>query len=150
MAIIARYAVMENLYNQSSSLSLKPEYQSSLLTLCLTILRFFHASFSLAREIVKLNEEIDPNIPALEASPTTIQSRMSSTSTIAEDHFKHCEDIIKDIKAIDQSCQKFRVLVETKEESEDESESSDEGLGTITRDLVDELDVGSSAGGNAE
>jgi hypothetical protein len=105
VAIIARYAVMENLYHQTSgalSLSLKPEYQSSLLALCTTVLQFFATSFELGRKLSQIN----------------IGGKHGE-----EDLMKTCGELVNDIKKIDHECQGFRVVVDTvREESGDSSD----------------------------
>ncbi|KAN0122065.1 hypothetical protein V8E51_000391 [Hyaloscypha variabilis] len=105
VAIMARYAVMENLYHQSgSAFSLKPEYQSSLISLCSTILEYFSASILLGRIIYPFNW--------LCSTPAELQGRVEV-----------CEVLMKTIREKDQACQRFQVVVEAKEESRAESET---------------------------
>lgn len=106
-AIIARYAVMENLYQRSSSaLSLKPEYQSALLSLCSTILEYFAVSFTLRRASMKFGKT-DEEMAAL---------------------IKSSEQLMGTIKVKDKASQGFRVVVEAKGESESESEAEFEDV----------------------
>lgn len=113
VAMIARYAVMEKLYIQTSdAVSVKPEYQKSLISLCTTMLQFFEAAFELARHITKLpdNKSVDlgSNIQEL-----THQEMM----------LQRCEELLGSIKEQDRKCQAFKVVVETKELREDTGES---------------------------
>jgi hypothetical protein len=126
-AIIARYAVMENLYNQSGgSLSLRPDYQSSLLSLCITILQYFEIALVVARNATnpKESKNGDDAVTGMERS-------------VLAEKIKMCEELVKSIKEKNQSCQGFRVVIETKEESEDESDVSDEDWEKIqSRDCI--------------
>ncbi|KAE8441461.1 hypothetical protein EG329_004954 [Mollisiaceae sp. DMI_Dod_QoI] len=102
VAIIARYAVMENLYQQSGgALSLKPEYRSALISLCSTILEYFAAAFELAH---------------------TEGTRENGS----EEELQKCTFLVELIRQKDAACQGFKVVVDTKEESSDESESESE------------------------
>jgi len=107
VAIIARYAVMENLYQQSgSALSLKPEYQSALLSLCSTIFEYFAVSFTLGRASMKF-DKTDEEMAAL---------------------IRSSEQLMETIKGKDKASQGFRVIVEAKEESESDSEAEFEDV----------------------
>jgi hypothetical protein len=124
VAIIARYAVMENLYHQTGSalsLSLKPEYQSSLVALCTTVLQFFAASFDLGRNLSQIN--------------------------IGEKHgeeelVKRCGELINEIKKMDRECQGFRVLVDTVREESDDSGSEDVGIEDVGDESWEVVDAG--------
>jgi len=99
VAIIARYAVMENLYQQSgSALSLKPEYQAALLSLCSTILEYFASSFKV--QLRCFNGSVMPKLK--------------------EDRIEVCRQLMDVVKEKDKACQGFRVLVEAKEDIETE------------------------------
>jgi hypothetical protein len=105
VAIIARYAVMENLYQQSGSpLSLKPEYQSALLSLSSTVLEYFASAFTLGRSLMNPYHGNKYQTPLVES----------------------CEKLMATIKEKDRACQGFRVVVEVKESaSESEAEVED-------------------------
>lgn len=49
--IISRYAIVENLYRQTSSLVIQENYWEAILDLCVTILRYFVQAFSTAKAI---------------------------------------------------------------------------------------------------
>ena len=120
VAIIARYAVMENLYQQSgSALSLKDEYQSALLSLCSTLLEYFALSFKLGRAVAgsdSMTEEIQGLINA-------------------------CGQLIETVRDKDMACQSFRVVVEAKMESDSESEGEIED---VSDDSWEEVRIPSS------
>jgi hypothetical protein len=96
---------MENLYQQSgSSLSLKPGYQSALLSLCSTLLEYFAVSFTLGRAMTDFSSTIEDNQEFIDA----------------------CKQLMGTIKEKDRECQGFRVVVEAEEnESESEAEVED-------------------------
>ena len=103
VGIIARYAVMENLYHQTGgalSLSLKPEYQTSLVALCTAVLQFFAVSFELGRKFSQIN----------------INGKHGE-----EELVKRCGDLVNDIKKMDRECQGFRVVVDAVLENDDSS-----------------------------
>lgn len=100
VGIIARYAVMENLYQQSNStnsapnsLHLKQEYESSLIELCVTMLRFFVASFQLGRGLSGVGDVQEENLE------------------------RECEALVQEVMRRDRECQGFRVVVEVREGS---------------------------------
>lgn len=101
VGIIARYAVMENLYQQSGgALSLKSEYKDELFSLCSTILEYFSAFFALNDKIYEDHEDL----------PTKS---------------KRCEELAETIRAKDKACKGFRVVVDMKEESDNDSDSEE-------------------------
>jgi hypothetical protein len=107
VAITARYSVMENLYQQSgSALSLKHEYQSALVSLCITILEYFTLSFKLGR--------------AMAASDSVTGEIQGLTNA--------CAQLIETVRVKDMACQSFRVVVEAKAESDSESEGEIEDV----------------------
>lgn len=115
VAMMARYAVMEKLYIQTGdSISVKPEYQNSLLLLCTTMLHYFDAAFGLASHIVKLSHnkssDLGSNIQELAHQETMLQ---------------RCEELMVSIQEQDQKCQGFKVVVETEHISEKQSDTSD-------------------------
>jgi hypothetical protein len=123
VAIIARYAVMENLYHQTGgalSLSLKPEYKSSLVALCTTVLQFFATSFELGRKLSQIN----------------IGRKHGE-----EDLVKRCDELVKEIKKMDRECQGFRVLVDTVREESNDSGSEDVGIEDVSDEGWEVVDV---------
>jgi hypothetical protein len=122
-AIIARYSVMENLYQQSvSGLSLKQEYQSELLSLCTTLLEYFALSFKLGR--------------AMDGSDSMAEEIQGLINA--------CGQLTDTVRDKDKACQDFRVVVETKMESESESEREIEDL---SDDSWEEVGIPSSEHG---
>ncbi len=123
VAIIARYSVMENLYQQSgSTLSLKDEYQSALVSLCSTTLEYFASSFKLGRAMAgsdSVTEEMQGLINA-------------------------CGQLIETVRDKDRACQSFRVVVEAKMESDSESEGEIED---VSDDSWEEIGIPSSEHG---
>jgi hypothetical protein len=101
VGIIARYTVMENLYQQSGgALSLKPEYKIELLSLCTTILEYFSASFTLARKIADSSGDLQTK-------------------------FQRCEELAEKIRAEDKACQSFRIVIDMRKDSDSDSEEAD-------------------------
>jgi hypothetical protein len=124
VAIIARYAVMENLYHQTGStlsLSLKPEYQSSLLGLCSAVLQFFATSFELGRELSQIN---------------------MGGKHGEEELVKRCDELVNEIKNMDRECQGFRVLVDTAREESDDSGSEDVDFEDVSDEGWEVVDAG--------
>jgi hypothetical protein len=123
VAIIARYSVMENLYQQSgSALSLKHEYQSALLSLCTTLLEYFALSFKLGRAMAgsdSMTEEMQGLINA-------------------------CGQLVETVRDKDMACQSFGVVVEAKMESDSESEGEIED---VSDDSWEEVGIPSSEHG---
>jgi hypothetical protein len=121
VAIIARYAVMENLYQQSgNALSLKLEYQSALLSLCTTILGYFAVAFALGRAL----------------------SSLDNTTALKNSEFADiCERLMEEIRVKDRACHGFRVVVEAKEKSETESEAEIED---VSDDSWEDIDLPST------
>ncbi|RDL41867.1 uncharacterized protein BP5553_01846 [Venustampulla echinocandica] len=106
--IVARYAVMENLYNQKgASLTLRPEYQASLLDLCVTILQYFSHAFVFAKVFGDTAGESQPLVQA------SVRRR---------------DELVEEIKEKDKACQGFRVLVEAGEYSDSDSEELDDDV----------------------
>jgi hypothetical protein len=124
VAIIARYAVMDNLYHQTRSalsLSLKPEYQSSLVGLCSTVLQFFATSFELGRKLSQIN----------------VGGKHGE-----EELLKRCGELINEIKKMDRECQGFRVLVDTVREESSDSGSEDIGIEDVSDEGWEVVDAG--------
>ena len=94
--LLARYAVMENLYHQNASLALTLEYRNGLQDLCVTILQYFGNALVVARNAGK------------EESTSVVESRQS------------CNVLIDDIKEKDKACQRFRVVVDADGQSDTE------------------------------
>src|SRR5438045_3196503 len=86
VGIIARYAIMENLYSQTLDMTISPDYQSSLIELCSNILCWFSSAFELW-EVAHLNEFVEHD----------------TISTITWER----------IKEMDVTCRKFNVTVST-------------------------------------
>lgn len=88
---------MENLYQQSitsstlTTLSLKPEYQSSLLSLCSSILEWFAASFTVGKLLVGGSEEDLERV---------------------EGEIERCKDLTRVVAEKDRGCRIFRVEVD--------------------------------------
>lgn len=131
VGVIARYAVMENLYQKSgSALSLKPAYESALLSLCSKILEYFAVSITLARE-------------------TRENPKYEHTSEEKQRFVDVCEQLVRTIREMDGECQGFRVVVEAREESrspseteiEDVSDDSWEEVGAPSEDGLIDLDA---------
>jgi hypothetical protein len=101
VGLLARYAVMENLFHQSPTLTLTDEYRNALLDLCVAILTYFAHAFTGAQ--THLKDPKDEKVTVIESS-------------------KICEDLIDEIKVKDKACQGFRVVVEVEEESDSEIE----------------------------
>ncbi|KIN03186.1 hypothetical protein OIDMADRAFT_52983 [Oidiodendron maius Zn] len=91
VGLLARYAVMENLFYQSPTLTLTDEYQTSLVGLCVTILTYFAHAFMAARIHVK--DPRDEKEMAIESS-------------------RRRNDFFNEVKDHDKACQGFRVIVE--------------------------------------
>ena len=103
--IIARYAVMEDLYQQShGTLSLTSEYQSSLISLCSTILTYFVRAFQIGRRPVKDGPDVN---------------------LLQDDTVGIVDSLVNEIKMKDRACQGSRVVVEAKEDSESENEEAE-------------------------
>ncbi|KAH6675810.1 hypothetical protein B0J14DRAFT_372585 [Halenospora varia] len=101
--IIARYAVMENLYQQSGgALSLKEDYQASLISLCESMIRFLAEVYDQGR----LFEQV---------SYTNIPLRTSN--------------VMDEVRRKDEACRAFKVVVDVKEESDSDSEITEEEEG---------------------
>ncbi|EKD20598.1 putative DNA-directed RNA polymerase ii largest subunit [Drepanopeziza brunnea f. sp. 'multigermtubi' MB_m1] len=121
VGIVTRYTVMENLYQQAISsgtqirLSLKPEYQASLQSLCSSILEWFAASCEVGRIIVDAGDGYWIG---------------------ADEGAKRCEELMKAIRVKNRECQIFRVEVDAEKEGgeswteSDEMESDDEESGS--------------------
>ncbi|KAI9048340.1 hypothetical protein LZ554_008132 [Drepanopeziza brunnea f. sp. 'monogermtubi'] len=111
VSIVTRYTVMENLYQQASSsgtqtrLSLKPEYQASLLSLCSSILEWFAASYEVGRIIIDASDGYWIG---------------------ADEGAKSCEELMKAIRVKSRECQIFRVEVDAEEEGGESWTESDE------------------------
>ena len=99
--LLARYAVMQNLYHQNESLTLTPEYRNGLQDLCITILQYFGNALVVARGTRK------------EESTSVIESR------------KSCDILIDKIREKDKACQGFHVVVDADEQSDTMSEDAE-------------------------
>jgi hypothetical protein len=130
--IIARYAVMENLYNQSTStLTLKPEYQASLLSLCVTILEWFSQAFVVWKGLGELHPHL-----VFSGSPTKEVARNSE---------KRCGKLLDEIREKDKTCQGFRVVCQVEDDDDTEAEVdaeiedvSDDSWELVTNDETDD------------
>jgi hypothetical protein len=101
VGLLARYAVMENLYHQNASLTLTPEYRNGLQDLCITILQYFGNALVVARGNGK------------EESTSVVECQ------------KSCDALIDEIKEKDKACQGFCVMVDADEQSDTESEDTE-------------------------
>ncbi|CZR50235.1 uncharacterized protein PAC_00107 [Phialocephala subalpina] len=121
VAIIARYAVMENLYQQSGgALSLKPEYRAALISLCSDILTYFATAFAYAEH------ELNPKEQERELGEVRdLLKPLSLAEGGWQGSLQKCGFLVELIKQKDIACQGFKVVVDTKEESSDESESDE-------------------------
>ncbi|KAL2060233.1 hypothetical protein VTL71DRAFT_9628 [Oculimacula yallundae] len=116
--IIARYAVMENLYQQSitsgtnSHLSLKPEYQSTLLSLCTSILEWFASSYGIGGIVTGVsNGEL---------------KEMGALAVELEKKVEGCGALMGIIREKNSRCRIFRVEVDVSEnEGDDDSDMAD-------------------------
>ncbi|KAK0108890.1 hypothetical protein ONS96_014931 [Cadophora gregata f. sp. sojae] len=125
--IIARYAVMENLYQQSitsgtsTTLSLKPEYQSSLLSLCSSILEWFAASYDIGHTVVDVS-----NSGVAGAVASALLEEL-------DEKVVKCGELMGVIREKNKGCQIFRVEVDVN----DDGGSEDEGENTDVEDVSD-------------
>lgn len=128
VSIIARYAVMENLYQQSGgALSLKPEYRSALLSLCSDILQYFATAFAYAED------EVNPRGPERELGEVRVSSMPVSLAEGGwQGSLQRCGFLVELIKQKDIVCQGFKVVVDTKAESSDESESGEADIEDVS------------------
>lgn len=107
VGIIARYAVMESLYSRTGgTLSLKDEYQQSLVSLCCAILEYFATVFRLGRLLTCANRNV----------------------ATESDLFAKCDILVDEVQQMDKECKGFRVMVDTKEDSESESDDGVEDV----------------------
>lgn len=112
---------MENLYqNTTSTLSLKPEYCSALISLCSTILEYF---------------------------ATAIQHVEIESGFEDEEVYQKCEFLVEVIRKKDAACQGFRVLVDTVEIGE-ESESEDAGIEDVSDEDWERINIADVSGEN--
>ncbi|KAE9379983.1 hypothetical protein N431DRAFT_552244 [Stipitochalara longipes BDJ] len=132
VAVIARYAVMENLYQQTNgALLLKPEYRSALISLCSTILEYFAVAFKCAEnELVGLVEET-------RAREDTQNDAFLMRSRYQEE-LQECAFLVELVKQKDAACQTFRIVVEKKGESSSEDESESESDKAEMENIGDE------------
>ncbi|PVH76626.1 hypothetical protein DL98DRAFT_517842 [Cadophora sp. DSE1049] len=143
--IIARYAVMENLYQQSitsgtstsTTLSLKPEYQSSLLSLCSSILEWFAASYNIGKIVIGVSNGYLAGVGALpvlgELNEKVVQ----------------CGELMVVIREKNRGCQIFRVEVDVKEESGSDGENDDTDVEDVSDGSWEEIgedDIKASVG----
>jgi len=116
-SMIARYAVMENLYYRNPTMELRPDYKVALLELCGKILHWFANSFSLVK--------------SMQYNSTDLSTlNMLSVS------------LWEEIKKMDAACQRFAVIVEAKEgdsESEENGAETGESKAADIEDISDEL-----------
>jgi len=110
---LARYAVMENLYLNTSnfpskgSLMLKPEYHATLLSLSTTVLQYFSEAFAMAEELAD--------------APADGIVRLNESE-------KRFMALMTDIIELEARCRDFKVVCEVEEPDESGSE------GTVTED----------------
>lgn len=112
---------MENLYQQSitsgtsnsTTLSLKPEYQSSLLSLCSSILEWFAASYRIGNVVAEVSSCDPANIGKL-----VVLGEL-------DEKVAQCGELMIVIREKNKGCQVFRVEVDAKDESGNEDDDSD-------------------------
>jgi hypothetical protein len=121
-ALIARYAVMENLYQKSPDLTLKPEYQESLLGMCKAMLSYFGNVFEVYRGI-----KTDTSEGGMNQAVFTQEMK----DGLLEELRGRCRENLEEVRELDQKCRGFKVEVDSGEgenwsddvvELEDESE----------------------------
>lgn len=96
VGLLARYAVMENLYHQLPAFRLTEEYRAALRDICVAIVTYFAHAFTVAH-ILR-----DPEGDREKAA----ESR------------RKCEELIETIKEKDEAGRRFRVVVEADEWNE--------------------------------
>lgn len=116
VGIIARYNVMENLYNSTAAgVAVESNYQYQLVELCMTIFTYFHSAFS----VVKALDGGDDD-----ATQQAID---------VEEKLAGCEVLLELIRKMDKDARGFRILIELNKpeeiESEEASEESETGSG---------------------
>jgi hypothetical protein len=136
VAIIARYAVMENLYQQSGgALSLKLEYRLVLISLCSTMLEYFATAIDYANIEVKEQECAGDSQAGAEISEEKLEQIAFRKQNGRERGMQSCAFLVEKIRQKDAACGGFRVVVETTEQS-----SSDESEGEIELEDVSDED----------
>ncbi|KAH7364706.1 hypothetical protein BKA65DRAFT_143372 [Rhexocercosporidium sp. MPI-PUGE-AT-0058] len=145
--IIARYAVMENLYQQSiangtnTTLSLKPEYQSSLLSLCSSILEWFAVSYGIGRIVIGTSSGELAGVGAL------------AVLGELDEKMRECGVMMGVVTEKNMGCRIFRVEVDVsgEEGSEVDGESEDadtdvDGVSDASWEEIGEDDIMASVG----
>lgn len=109
IGVVARYAVMENLYLQTPTLTVRQDYEDEMVDMCILILRYIEKSFTTVRKFAANENE------------NTVSDRLDLSKLIVE------------MKRKDEMCQKFTVTIEEVDVGGSESgsgieefESSDE------------------------
>lgn len=135
---------MENLYQQSISsdttttLSLKPEYQSSLLSLCSSILEWFAVSYGIGKIVLGVSNGDLAHVGAL-----TILGEL-------DQEMRKCEGLMDVIREKNKGCRIFRVEVDGNEnEREEESDDVDtdvEDVSVGSWEVIDEDDATAGVG----
>lgn len=101
VGLLTRYAVMENLYNQNAALTLTPSYETDLQDLCATILRYNGHAIFIASGVGKWDSES------------------------AQGGREGGETLIGEIIEKDKVCRAVRVVLESDEDSDVESEDAE-------------------------
>jgi len=103
---------MENLYYQNPAMTLCADYKAVLLELCCKILEWFESAFACA------------NVFPAGAADFEMQSQRAGA-------------FLQEVKEMDQACQRFNIVVETR--GDDGSESDSEGDGVETEESEDDI-----------
>ncbi|EPE26176.1 hypothetical protein GLAREA_02088 [Glarea lozoyensis ATCC 20868] len=107
--LIARYAVMENLYLKSPDLSLRLDYRESLLDLCRLMLRYFTDLFEIYRGIIT---------PLSQGGPNQAVFTQEIKDSLLKELRRKCIGHMEKVRDLDKTCRAFKVEV-----AADESES---------------------------
>jgi hypothetical protein len=98
VGLLARYAVMQNLYYNLPVVTLTAEYRRALLDICVAIVTYFAHAFTVARIL---------------RDPQGEQEKAAESRN-------RCDELIGIIKEKDQASRRFRVVVAVDEKSETE------------------------------
>jgi len=110
VGLVARYAVMENLYQANGGMTLKDEYRAELIGLCMKILEFF---VGMERLITRLGDKEESE---------------------AMDNLKK---MVANIKKSDEKCRGFKVTVEEVDDEKHETHS-ESGSGSSIEELSED------------
>lgn len=145
VAIIARYAVMENLYQQSGgALSLKLEYRMVLISLCSSMLEYFARAIEYADTEIHELESLEHG-PVGTGTDKTLEQTFFWMQGGRERGMQKCAFLVETIRQKDAASGAFRVVVETTEavtsdDSDVEVEDvSDEDWERIERDDIEKV-----------